>query len=95
MKLAASRPTAVTRGSTTPLSWHRKWAIGTQWLQAWLALSAMLLPAAGKPLEAPIKDFPDFEQLEFKGRNLKYLDPFLAAMKSLTVQTLLVQNQTP
>jgi hypothetical protein len=53
------------------------------------------LAGSGKRLEAPIKDFPDFEQLEFKGRNLKYLDPFLAAMKLLTVQTLQVQNQTP
>jgi hypothetical protein len=34
--------------------------------------------------ESPITDFPDFEQLEFKGRGLKYLDPFLKAMKSLT-----------
>ena len=35
-------------------------------------------------MEAAIKDFPDFERLEFKGRNRKYLDPFLKAMKSLT-----------
>jgi len=35
-------------------------------------------------MQAPIKDFPDFERLEFKGRNLKYLDSFLKAMKSLT-----------
>ena len=41
-------------------------------------------PGNGMELEAPIKDFPDFEGLEFKGRNLKYLDPFLKAMKSLT-----------
>ena len=53
------------------------------------------LAGSGMKLEAPIKDFPDFEQLEFKGRNLKYLDPFLKAMKSLTVQTLQVQNQAP
>ena len=38
----------------------------------------------GVQLESPIKDFPDFEHLEFKGRNLKYLEPFLAAMKALT-----------
>jgi hypothetical protein len=44
------------------------------------------LVASGMQLEAPIKDFPDFERLEFKGQNLKYLDPFLKAMKSLTVQ---------
>ena len=48
-----------------------------------------LLALAGKgiELEAPIKDFPDFEQLEFKGQNLMYLDPFLKAMKALTVRT--------
>lgn len=39
----------------------------------------------GMTLEAPIKDFPNFEQLEFKGRNIKHLDPFLKAMKSMTV----------
>lgn len=41
------------------------------------------LSGSGKQLEMPIKDFADFERLEFKGRNLKYLDPFLNAMKSL------------
>jgi hypothetical protein len=51
------------------------------------------LAAKGIQLEAPIKDFADFERLEFKGRNLKYLDPFLTAMKSLTVQTLQVQGK--
>ena len=35
-------------------------------------------------LDAPITGFPDFEQLEFKGRkNHKYLAPFLTAMKQL------------
>jgi len=34
--------------------------------------------------EAPIMSFPDFEQLEFKGRGLRYLAPFLKAMKTLT-----------
>ena len=47
------------------------------------------LAGSGIKLEAPIKDFPNFDQLEFKSRNLKYLDPFLKAMKSLSVQTLL------
>jgi hypothetical protein len=41
------------------------------------------LAAGGTALEAPIKDFPNFEQLEIKGRNLKYLGPFLKAMKAL------------
>lgn len=40
----------------------------------------------GTTLESPIKRFPDFEQLEFRGRNLKYLTPFLKAMKSLADQ---------
>ena len=44
------------------------------------------LAGSGIALEAPIKDFADFERLEFKGRNLKYLDPFLKAMKALTAQ---------
>lgn len=42
------------------------------------------LASSGVGMDAPIKNFPDFEQLEFKGRGLKYLDPFLKAMKSLT-----------
>ena len=42
------------------------------------------LAGSGMTLEAPIKDFADFEQLEFKGRNQKHLAPFLQAMKSLT-----------
>jgi hypothetical protein len=46
------------------------------------------LAGGGAQLEAPIKAFPAFEQLEFKGRNRKYLDPFLKAMKALSVQTL-------
>ena len=33
--------------------------------------------------ESPIKDFPNFEQLEFKGQNQKHLAPFLQAMKEL------------
>lgn len=45
------------------------------------------LAGSGVALEAPIKGFPDFEQLEFKGQNLKYLDPFLKAMKSLSVRS--------
>ena len=44
------------------------------------------LAANGVQFEAPIKGFPNFEQLEFKGRNLKYLDPFLTAMKALTAK---------
>jgi hypothetical protein len=43
--------------------------------------------AGGVELEAPIKKFPDFERLEFKGRNLKYIDPFLKAMKNLAKAT--------
>jgi hypothetical protein len=41
------------------------------------------LAGSGVELEAPIKEFPDFEQLEFRGQNQKYLDPFLKAMKAL------------
>jgi len=41
------------------------------------------LAGSGMELEAPIKDFPDFDHLELKGQNLKYLDPFLKAMKAL------------
>ncbi len=45
-----------------------------------------VLKAIDSPLalESPIKNFPDFEYLEFKGRqNHKYLAPFLQAMKRL------------
>lgn len=41
------------------------------------------LASNGVTLEAPIKDFADFDQLEFKGRNRKHLTPFLNAMKQL------------
>jgi len=41
------------------------------------------IAASGMQLEAPIKGFPDFERLEFKGQNQKYLTPFLQAMKKL------------
>jgi len=41
------------------------------------------LAGDGMDLEAPIKDFPDFEQLEFRGQNQKLLTPFLKAMKEL------------
>jgi len=51
------------------------------------------LAGSGIQLEAPIKAFPDFEQLEFKGHNLKYLDPFLKAMKALTVRSSEVDQQ--
>ena len=44
-------------------------------------------PRGPLELDAPIKDFPEFERLEFKGHNLKYLDPFLKAMKSLAVKS--------
>ena len=49
------------------------------------------LAGNGVQLEAPIKDFPDFERLEFKGQNLKYLAPFLTAMKSLSARSALVE----
>lgn len=45
------------------------------------------LSGSGMTMDAPIKNFPDFECLEFKGRNSKYLTPFLKAMKAMTVQT--------
>src|SRR5205807_3817944 len=38
------------------------------------------LAGSGMELEAPIKNFSDFEHLEFKGRNQKHLDPFLKAL---------------
>jgi hypothetical protein len=46
------------------------------------ALSAALADS-GMKLEAAIKEFPDFAQLEFKGRGQKYLTPFLRAMKAM------------
>jgi hypothetical protein len=41
------------------------------------------LAGSGIALEAPIKDFQDFERLAFKGRKKKHLAPFLKAMKAL------------
>jgi len=45
------------------------------------------LAGSGIALESPIKDFPNFEQLEFKGQNQKHLTPFLQAMKKLATAT--------
>jgi hypothetical protein len=45
------------------------------------------LAGSGMTLEAPIKEFADFERLEFRGRNQKHLAPFLQAMKALAQQT--------
>jgi hypothetical protein len=48
-----------------------------------------VLKASGSSarMDAPITEFPDFEQLEFKGgKNHKYLAPFLTAMKQLADQ---------
>lgn len=45
-----------------------------------------VLTASGSPLsiEAPIREFPNFEQLEFRGvENQQHLGPFLAAMDAL------------
>jgi hypothetical protein len=50
------------------------------------ALSAALADS-GIKLEAAIKEFPDFEQLRFQGRNQKYLTPFLRAMKAMAGAT--------
>jgi hypothetical protein len=47
------------------------------------------LKASGSPLgiESPISAFPDFERLEFKGRqNHQHLVPFLQAMRQLADQ---------
>jgi len=41
------------------------------------------LAGTGIGLDAPIKDFQDFERLEFKGRKKKHLAPFLKAMRAL------------
>ena len=42
-----------------------------------------LIKAKGGSLEGPIKAFPNFEQLEFKGQNPEHLGPFLEAMRDL------------
>jgi hypothetical protein len=46
------------------------------------ALSDMLA-GSGLDVKSPIKNFPNFEQLEFRGQNKKHLAPFLEAMKKL------------
>jgi hypothetical protein len=67
-----------------------------QWNQMLAGFAGALsdvLDGSGITLEAPIKDFPDFERLEFKGRNQKHLAPFLIAMKSLALKgDILAQN---
>ena len=45
------------------------------------------LAGSGMQLEAPIKEFTDFERLEFRGRNQKHLAPFLHAMTTLARET--------
>lgn len=45
------------------------------------------LTGNGIELKAPIKDFSDFERLEFRGQNKKHLAPFLKAMKALAKAT--------
>jgi len=45
------------------------------------------LAGSGMDLAAPIKDFADFERLEFRGRQQKNLAPFLQAMKTLAKAT--------
>jgi hypothetical protein len=41
------------------------------------------LAGSGMALEAPIKGFPSFEELEFRGQKKKHLAPFLEAMRKL------------
>jgi hypothetical protein len=41
------------------------------------------MAGTGMELEMPIKDFPNFEQLEFRGQQQKHLAPFLQAMEKL------------
>lgn len=55
-----------------------------EWNTMIAGLTGALNDAFGGNVEAPIKEFPDFERLEFRGRNLKYLDQFLKAMKSMS-----------
>ena len=38
---------------------------------------------SGLEIDAPITEYQNFEQLEFKGRNSEHLGPFLNAMKEL------------
>ena len=50
---------------------------------------------SGESMEivAPIRSFPNFEQLEFRGQNLEYIKPFLNTMKELAGT--LKQNDEP
>jgi hypothetical protein len=55
-----------------------------------------MLKASSSPIEmeSPIKSFPDFERLEFKGQqNHEYLAPFLQAMKRLADQQRVKKTQ--
>jgi hypothetical protein len=55
-----------------------------EWNGMMAAMFGGLKDAVGDGVESPIASFPDFERLEFKGRqNHQYLAPFLKAMKQL------------
>jgi hypothetical protein len=61
-----------------------------EWNETLAGLAGALsdaLAGSGLALEAPIKGFPSFEQLEFRGRSQKHLAPFLAAMAKLAKAT--------
>jgi len=51
------------------------------------------LAESGLDLEAPIKGFQNFEQLEFRGQNQKHLAPFLTAMAKLAKAVKAEQDQ--
>lgn len=53
------------------------------------------LAGTGIGLEAPIKNFQDFERLEFKGWKKKYIAPFLKAMKTLAKAANRVEQLQP
>jgi hypothetical protein len=71
------------KGLYNPAALAKEVGDWNQFIAAGTGALSDALDSSGIALEAPIKDFPNFEQLEFRGRNQKRLAPFLAAMTTL------------
>jgi hypothetical protein len=75
------------KGLCNPAALAKEFGAWNEYIAGFAGALSDALAGSSLNLEAPIKSFPDFERLEFKGQNNKYLDPFLAAMKKLAKVT--------
>lgn len=83
-RAAGRRPTYRRhKGLYNPAALAQEVGDWNQFIAGFAGVLGDALAGSGLKMEAGIKDFPNFEQLEFKGRNRKHLTPFLKAMKSL------------